>query len=42
VVDNINRDLKETKWECVDWINLAWHRDKWQAVVNKMMNLRVS
>ena len=25
----------------MDWIDLAQDRDKWPAVVNKMMNLRV-
>jgi hypothetical protein len=22
------------RWEAVDWINLAWDRDRWWAVVN--------
>jgi len=25
----------------MDWIDLAWDRDRWQALVNMIMNLRV-
>jgi hypothetical protein len=24
----------------MDWIELAWDRDRWQALVNKVMNFR--
>jgi len=34
-------DIKETGWECVDWIHVAQDRDQWRAVVNTVMNLRV-
>jgi hypothetical protein len=40
-VDNINRDHEETGWGDVDWIGMAEDRDKWRAVVNSVMNLRV-
>jgi hypothetical protein len=35
-------DLKEEKAEAVDWINLAQDRDDWRAVLNTIVNLRVS
>ena len=34
-------DLKEIGYDIVEWINLAQDRDKWQALVNTVMNLRV-
>jgi hypothetical protein len=34
-------DLAETAWGGVDWIGLAQDRDKWRALVNVIMNLRV-
>jgi hypothetical protein len=39
--DNIRRDLRVIGWEGVDWIHLAQDRDKWRAVVNTVMNLRI-
>jgi hypothetical protein len=41
LVDNIKMDLLEIGWGGVDWIGLAQDRDKWKAVVNAVMNLRV-
>jgi hypothetical protein len=40
-VDNIRLDLVEIGWGGVDWIGLAQDRDKWRALVNAVMNLRV-
>jgi hypothetical protein len=40
LVDNIKMDLREIGW-CVDWIGLAQDGDKWRALVNVVMNLRV-
>ena len=39
--DNIKMDLQEVDCGVVDWIELAEVRDRWQAVVNAVMNLRV-
>jgi hypothetical protein len=40
-VDNIRMDLVEVVWGDVDWIGLAQDRDKWRAIVNSVLNLRV-
>jgi hypothetical protein len=39
--DNIRVDLREIGWETVNWVHLAQDKDKWWAVVNTVMNLRV-
>jgi hypothetical protein len=31
-------NLKEIRWECINWFNLYQNRDKWQAVVYMAMN----
>jgi hypothetical protein len=40
-VDNIKMGLLEIGWGGIDWIGLAQDRDKWRALVNAVMNLRV-
>jgi hypothetical protein len=40
-VDNIRMDLGEMGWSDVDWIGLAQDRNRWRAVVNSVLNLRV-
>jgi hypothetical protein len=40
-VDNIKIDLLEIGWGRVNWIGLAQDRDKWRALMNVVMNLRV-
>jgi hypothetical protein len=34
-------DLREIGWAGVDWINVAEDGDRWRALVNTVMNLRV-
>jgi hypothetical protein len=41
-VDNIEMDLRVIGWDGMDWIELAQDRDQWTAVVNPVMNLRVT
>jgi hypothetical protein len=40
-VDNIRMDLVEVGWGDVDRIGLAKDRNRWRAVVNSVLNLRV-
>jgi hypothetical protein len=41
LVDNIKLDLREIGWGGMNWIDLAQDRDRWRALVNTVMNLRV-
>jgi hypothetical protein len=40
-VDNIRMDLVEVGWGDVDWVGLAQDRNRWRALVNSVLNLRV-
>jgi hypothetical protein len=40
-VDNIKVDLREIRWDGMDWINLDEDRDQWRAHVNAVMNLLI-
>jgi hypothetical protein len=40
-VDNIRMNLVEVGWRNVEWIGLAEDRNRWRAVVNSVLNLRV-
>jgi hypothetical protein len=35
-------DFVEVGWDGVDWIGLVQDRDRWIALVNSVLNLRVS
>jgi len=37
--DNIRTDLREIVWEIVEWLNLDRDRERWRALVDKVMNL---
>jgi hypothetical protein len=40
-VDNSRMDLGEVGWGDVDWIGLAKDKNRWRALVNSVLNLRV-
>ena len=40
--DNIKTDLQKVGWKCKNWIDLAQDSDRWRALVNAVINLRVS
>jgi hypothetical protein len=39
--NNIKLDLQEVEGFCGDWMDMAKNRDRWRALVNKLMKLRV-
>jgi hypothetical protein len=39
--DNIKMDIQEVGCGVMDWIGPAQDRDRWRALVNSVMNLRV-
>jgi len=39
--DNVKIDIKEVEWRVMGWNSVAQDRDRWWAVVNAVMNLRV-
>jgi hypothetical protein len=41
-MNNVKMDLREMWWVGMDWIYLTQDRNKWRALLNTVMNLRVS
>jgi hypothetical protein len=41
-MDNIRMDLGDEGWGDVDWIGLAQDKNRWRALVNSVLNHRVS
>jgi hypothetical protein len=39
--NNIKMNIQELSWGRMDWIDQAQDRDRWRALVNAVMNLRV-
>ena len=39
--NNIKMDFREVGWEGMHCIDMAQDRDRWRALVNAVMNLRV-
>jgi hypothetical protein len=39
--DGIKMDLQEVRGGCGDWMERAQDRDRWRALVNTVMNIRV-
>jgi hypothetical protein len=40
--DNVKMNLGEIGWSDMEWIDLAKDRNQWRALVNTIMNFRVS
>ena len=40
--DDIKMDLQEVGCECMNWIDLAQDRDRWQTLLNALMSLQVT
>lgn len=39
--DNINMDLREAKWDGVNWITLGEDRHQWRVFVKTVLNIRI-
>jgi hypothetical protein len=34
-------DLREIRWDGMDWVDLSQNREQWRVLVNTIMKLRV-
>jgi hypothetical protein len=41
-VSNIKIDLREIGLDGIYWIDVAWDREHWRALVNAVMDFRVA
>jgi hypothetical protein len=41
-MDSFKIDLREIGWNGMDWIDQAQDRNQWRALMNTVMNYRVS
>lgn len=39
--DNVKMELQEIGWQGSNWLDLTHGRDKWQALVNTIKDLRI-
>jgi hypothetical protein len=39
---NINMEVRDIRWEGLDWMHLSQDRDQWRVLVNTAMDLLVS
>ena len=40
--DNIKTNLQAVGCGDIDWINVAWERDRWRALLNAVIKLGIS
>ena len=40
--DNIKMNLQDMGWGSMDWMDFSQNMDMWRALVNAVMNLRIS
>jgi hypothetical protein len=39
--DSVKMDLQEVEWRGIDWNDLAPDTDRWRALVNAVINIKV-